>query len=68
MISREGMSNKDTIVAEVINDLNTRSEIGIKKYGVTLDREDLTEKDWIQHAYEEALDLALYLKRIMKTK
>jgi hypothetical protein len=31
-----------------------------------MDRTDLTKEEWIQHAYEEALDLALYLKKIIK--
>ena len=57
---------KDSIVEEVVQDLQSRSEIGIKKYNTTLDREDLTMEDWIQHAYEEALDFALYLKRLKK--
>ena len=41
-----------------------RSQIGIKKYNITLDREDLSLLDWINHAQEEAMDLALYLERI----
>ena len=56
----------DTIVASVREDLKKRSELGIKKYRTTLDRNDLKLKDWLQHAYEEALDNALYLKRAMK--
>lgn len=58
----------DTIVQAVQSDLQARSERGIAKYGTTLDRTDLTEKDWLQHAYEEALDLALYLKKLINTK
>jgi hypothetical protein len=57
---------QDSIVEEVCKDLQSRSELGIKKYGTTLDRTDLSHKDWIQHAYEEALDFALYLKRLKK--
>ena len=55
---------KDTIVEAVIEQLNSRSKIGIKKYGVTLDRTDLTTLEWIQHAQEEAMDLCLYLEKI----
>ena len=58
----------DTIVQAVQSDLQARSEMGIAKYGTTLDRTDLSEKDWLQHAYEEALDLALYLKKLINTK
>lgn len=53
----------DSIVEAVRNDLLQRSQLGIAKYGVTLDRTDLSFRDWLQHAYEEALDLANYLKR-----
>jgi len=54
---------QDKIVEQVIEDLKSRSEIGIKKYGVTLDRDDLSLKEWLQHAYEECLDQANYLKK-----
>lgn len=52
----------------IIDDLLAREEKGIKEYGTTMDRTDLSEKEWLQHAYEEALDLAIYLKKIIKTK
>lgn len=54
---------EDKIVNAVINDLKERSERGIKKYGTTLNRSDLSLKEWLQHAYEECLDQANYLKK-----
>jgi hypothetical protein len=56
---------RDKVIDAVCNDLQERSERGTKKYGVTLDRDDLTQRDWLQHAYEEALDLANYLKKLI---
>lgn len=53
----------DSIVEETRKDLLDRSQAGIKKYNNTLDRDDLELSDWLQHAYEELLDGALYLKR-----
>jgi hypothetical protein len=53
----------DKIVEAVRADLLQRSQVGIKKYNTTLERTDLDLKDWLQHAYEEALDMANYLKR-----
>lgn len=53
----------DSIVKAVRNDLLRRSELGINKYGKTLDRTDLSLRHWLQHAYEENLDLCNYLKR-----
>lgn len=55
---------KDTIVESVINQFKQRSKIGIAKYGVTLDRTDLSTLDWINHAQEEAMDFCLYLEKI----
>ena len=52
-------------VDAVKEDLDRRAALGLKKYGVGLERTDLTEIDWIQHAYEEALDLACYLRRLI---
>lgn len=56
----------DSIVFDTIKDLSQRAEVGLKKYNTTMDREDLTASDWVQHAYEECLDMALYLKRLRK--
>ena len=53
----------DRVVESVRSDLLRRSRVGIAKYGVTLDRKDLSLRDWLQHAYEETLDQANYLKR-----
>ena len=55
------------LLNEVVVDLIVREKKGYSEYKKTMDRDDLSHKEWIQHAYEEALDLALYLKKIMKT-
>ena len=57
---------KDTIVETVIERFKERSEIGINKYGVTLDRTDLSTLQWMIHFREELMDGLLYLERIIK--
>jgi hypothetical protein len=59
------VTTTDTIVLSVMEDLNSRSILGIEKYKTTLDREDLSRKEWLQHAYEECLDQANYLKKLI---
>jgi len=56
----------DSIVFDVIKDIAARAELGLAKYNMTMDREDLIASDWVQHAYEECLDMSLYLKRLKK--
>jgi hypothetical protein len=53
------------ILAAVIEDMRRREAKGKEEYKTTLDRNDLKEDEWMQYAYEEALDLSLYLKKIM---
>jgi len=47
----------------VIKDMLDRNEFGAHKYNKYLDQD--TNEDMIQHAYEEALDLAVYLKTLI---
>lgn len=42
-----------------------RSLVGLKKYGVTTERNDLTLSDWLQHLLEELLDAANYVQAAM---
>jgi hypothetical protein len=62
------MKTPSDVLQSVINDLNARERRGIVSYGTTVDRKDLTETQWMQHAYEEALDLAVYLKKIINER
>ena len=55
---------KDSIVESVINQFKQRSEVGIKKYNTTLDRNDLSTLEWIEHAKQEAMDFILYLEKL----
>ena len=40
--------------------------MGIAKYGTTVSENPLELRHWVQNAYEESLDLAIYLRRIME--
>lgn len=59
-------NKQDTIVEELRTMLLQRSQTGINKYGVTLDRTDLKPSEWCQHALEETLDFAGYILRLKK--
>lgn len=56
------MTAQDPIVEANRQLLLERSEVGVKKYGVMLDRTDLSLRDWLQHALEEGLDRCNYLQ------
>jgi hypothetical protein len=60
------MNQPTGIEAEVCADIAARQQKGIAKYGVTVDDNQLTEREWLQHHYEELLDAAIYCKKRMK--
>ena len=53
------------IEALVCADIAARQALGIKKYGQTVADNPLPLRAWLRHGYEEALDLAVYLRRSM---
>jgi hypothetical protein len=61
---RESEIVKDSIVESVVKQFKERSEVGIAKYGVTLDREDLSTLEWLQHLQEELFDASLYIEKL----
>lgn len=59
----EGVS--DPIVEAVMERMARRSEQGMKTYGVPMTRPDVSTIEWLRHAQEEAMDLAVYLERVI---
>jgi hypothetical protein len=58
----------DSIVNALILKYKIRAAAGKKKYGVDMDREDLTEIEWLHHAQQEAMDFAIYLEKLIQEK
>jgi len=56
----------DDTEAMVCQDILRRQQLGVTKYGTTVAGNPLPLREWLQHAYEEALDLAVYLRRAMQ--
>jgi hypothetical protein len=55
----------DKNVEAIVTKHRQRAAVGLKKYGVTTERTDLTISQWLQHAQDEAMDLAIYLQRLI---
>ena len=61
---KTGKALKDKIVERVVNKFNERSEIGIKKYGTTL--EENNTDNFLTHLQEELMDATLYIEKLIK--
>ena len=57
---------KDKIVQQVIAKFEQRSEVGIKKYGTTL--EENNTDDFLDHLQMELMDGILYLEKLKTLK
>lgn len=62
MVKVDDYSKACNITKGIIKDLIDSDKKGVEEYGVTVDREDYTLRDWLQEAYEETCDTAKYLK------
>jgi len=54
----------DAITEAVVAQLRTRAKKGKLKYGTTMERDDLTFAEWIQHLQEELMDAVVYIEKI----
>ena len=55
----------DRNVEAVRAKLLARSQVGLRKYGTTTERNDLTPLDWLRHLQEELMDAAVYIEAIL---
>ena len=51
---------------EVCKKIQGRAEVGKSKYGVTMETAPLSRLEWLIHAQEEAMDLAVYLQKLIE--
>ena len=58
----------DPVVQAVIEMFQQRSAVGIKKYGTTLEGNNLPFLSWVQHMQEELMDAILYLEKMKRVK
>ena len=51
---------------EVCKKIKLRSDVGKQKDGGTMETAPLTRLEWLIHAQEEAMDLAVYLQKLIE--
>lgn len=58
---------RDPVVERVVDKFKQRSDVGYKKYGVTLDEDPSKMVEWLNHLQEELMDAVLYLQKAKET-
>jgi len=54
---------RDPVVKRVVDKFVSRSDVGFKKYGVTLEDDKSNMFEWMNHLQEELMDAVLYLQK-----
>lgn len=54
------------IEENVITKIRQRAETGTVEHGDTMEREDFTLLQWLQHLQDEVMDAAVYIEKLME--
>ena len=54
---------RDKVIQDVVEKFQQRSDVGYKKYGVTLEEDPSEILEWLNHLQEELMDAVLYLQK-----
>ena len=57
------MKIRDKIIESVVNKIISRSDVGYKKYKVTLKEDDQTLDTWLNHIQGELMDAVNYIEK-----
>lgn len=54
----------DKNVTAVVERILQRADVGLRKYGVTTERTDLSTVQWLTHLQEELMDSIIYIEKL----
>jgi hypothetical protein len=54
------------IKKRISSKIDGRTRVGYVKYGLTLERTDLTKREWVEHLKEEVMDASGYAQRLLE--
>jgi len=57
------MDIRDEVIKSVVKKFINRSDVGYKKYGVTLHQDNQPLDTWLQHIQEELMDAVNYIEK-----
>ncbi len=67
-MNKKEIKFRDPVVERVVDKFISRSDVGFKKYGVTLDSDSSDIFAWINHLQEELMDDTQYLQKLKETE
>ena len=50
---------------KVCDKIKTRADVGEEKYGVTMEDEVLSIREWLNHLQQELMDACVYIEKLL---
>jgi|TARA_B100001059_G_C17327340_1_gene329566 hypothetical protein len=66
-MNKKEIKFRDPVVERVVDKFIDRSDVGFKKYKVTLEDDHSDMFAWINHLQEELMDATLYLQKLKES-
>ena len=66
-MNKKEIKFRDPVVERVVDKFIDRSDVGFKKYKVTLEDDHSNMFAWINHLQEELMDATLYLQKLKES-
>ena len=66
MATKKEITFRDPVIESVVNKFVERSNVGFKKYGVTLDQDPGDLNVWMTHLQEELMDAVNYIEKLKR--
>ncbi len=65
-MTKKEITFRDPVIESVVDKFVERSNVGFKKYGVTLDQDPGDLNVWMTHLQEELLDAVNYIEKLKR--
>jgi len=67
-MNKKEIEFRDPVIERVVDKFVSRSDVGFKKYGITLNDDKSNLFVWMNHLQEELLDSVLYIEKVLDAK
>ena len=66
-MNKKEIEFRDPVVERVVDKFVSRSDVGFKKYGITLNDDKSNLFVWMNHLQEELMDAVIYMQKLKES-
>jgi hypothetical protein len=66
-MNKKEIEFRDPVIERVVDKFVSRSDVGFKKYGITLNDDKSNLFVWMNHLQEELMDAVIYMQKLKES-